>query len=235
MKSRIVSSTLLALFGFSLAIPAHADQFVINTGVDNAPYEFLPTLVREGYTTLYVFDESNFHDFETYIQFDIPAGLLPENHQVVSATFSICYCFDYTAFGDTSQVAATVNIWEISESWDPNLLTWSNRPAATTQVAEVTGILDIGPMLFDITPLAQGWLDGTTPNYGFAMKSPTARVIGMHSFESTAAAPLKATLLIETAEIPAVPVLGPALTGVLTLLLGGFGAYRLARQGARSA
>lgn len=234
MTKKTSSLLVLGLSLFLVAGSAGSEEFTVNSGVDVSPYEFLPTLSREGYTTLYVFDEENFHDFEAYIQFDLSGVVIPAGHQVVSATFLICYCFDYTAFGDTSQVPATVTLHEVTEAWDPNLVTWSNRPAAVPQVDEVNNILNFGPMIFDVTPLAQGWLDGSEPNYGLALKSPTARVIGMHSFESTASAALKATLLIQTAEIPPLPLLGPAGLTLLAGALAGAGALGLSRRGRRS-
>ncbi|MDG2048845.1 MAG: DNRLRE domain-containing protein [Myxococcota bacterium] len=231
MTKKTSSLLLLFLSLFLIVGSARSDEFTVNSGVDVSPYEFLPTLSREGYTTLYVFDEENFHDFEAYIQFDLSGVVIPPDQQVVSATFVICYCFDYTAFGDTSQVPATVTLHEVTEAWDPNLVTWSNRPAALQLIDQVDSILNFGPMIFDVTPLAQGWLDGTDPNYGLALKSPTARVIGMHSFESTASAALKATLLIQTEAIPPVPLLGPAGLILLTGALAGVGGFQLQRRG----
>ncbi|MCH2186434.1 DNRLRE domain-containing protein [Myxococcota bacterium] len=231
MTKNTSSLLLLFLSLFLMAGSARSEEFTVGSGVDVSPYEFLPTLSREGYTTLYVFDEENFHDFETFIQFDLTSVVIPPGHQVVSATFVICYCFDYTAFGDTSQLPATVTLHEVTEAWDPSLVTWSDRPAAVPQIAQVDNILNFGPMIFDVTPLAQGWLDGAEPNYGLALKSPTARVIGMHSFESTASAALKATLLIQTAEIPPLPLLGPAGLTLLASALAGAGALGVARRG----
>ena len=218
---------MILLLALALPSMSFADSFTITTGWDVAPYEFLPSNNRGNYTTLYAFDETGGHDFETYIRFDLPENLLPEGEVVTDATFFIAYAFDYTAFGDTAQDPGTVIVYRVDENWGEDTLTWSNRPAATQPVDQVDNIVEFGAMIFDVTDLAQEWLGGTRLNYGIAIKSPTPRVIGMHSFESTADASLKATLVINTAPAEAVPSFGPVALAILTMLMATVGVAQL--------
>lgn len=227
MKLRIIQTLAVVVFGFALAPPSISDTFLISSGWDVAPYEFLPSSNRGNYTTLYAFDEDNGHGFEAFIRFDLPQNLLPQGHVVTSATFFHTYAFDYTAFGETSTEPGIVIAYEISEDWDANTLTWSNRPLASRPIGQVDNIVDFGPLIYDVTQLAQRWLEGSATNHGIALKSPTARVIGMHSFEASVPDSVKANLLIETAVHAEVPISGPLSLGVLTLLIATVGTMRL--------
>lgn len=224
-KTKALMTTLLMLA--LLPSTSSADSFTVTTGWDVAPYQFLPSNNRGSYTTLYSFSGTGGHDFETYIRFDLPANLLPEGHVVTSATFFIAYAFDYTAFGDTSQDPGTVVVYRVDEDWGEDTLLWSDRPAATEPVDQVDNIVGFGALIFDVTDLTQEWLGGTRLNYGIALKSPTPRVIGMHSFESTADPSLKATLVINTAPAEAVPSFGPIALAILTMLMATVGVAQL--------
>ena len=227
MKISKVHTLMILLFALALPSPSFSDSFTITSGVDVAPYEFLPSSNRGNYTTLYAFDESNGHDFETYIRFQLPENLLPEGHVVTQAIFFIAYAFDYTAFGETSNEPGTVIVYRVDENWGENSLTWNDRPAATMALDQMDNIVDFGALVFDVTGLTQEWLEGSRLNYGIALKSTTARVIGMHSFESSADGSLKATLLIETEASNAVPTFGPVALAVLTMLMATVGAVQL--------
>lgn len=227
MKITKVHALMILLFSFTLPSSAFSDSFTINTGWDVAPYQFLPSSNRGNYTTLYAFSGTGGHDFESYIRFDLPENLLPEGHVVTNATFFIAYAFDYTAFGETSQDPGTVVVYRVDENWGEDTLVWTNRPSATLPIDQVDNIVDFGALVFDVTDLTQEWLEGSRLNYGIAIKSPTDRVIGMHAFEATADASLKATLLITTEPISAVPSFGPVALGLLTMLMATAGFFQL--------
>lgn len=206
-----------------VATQASAETITIQSGVDTAPYSFVPTLARYNNPTLYAFDaedEDDFqHAFETYIRFDLPSGTLPAGHIVDSATFFITYAFDFTGFGTPSSDPGEVHLHEVTSSWDQTTLTWLNRPSIGPVLGSVTGITGFGPLIYDVTGLVTDWTLGTSPNNGLALISATDRVIGMHAFEAPEPASLKANLIIETVEVTAVPALDTAGLLVLGLAL----------------
>ena len=54
---------LVSLLSTGFGLTASADSFLINTGSDVAPYEFLSSLNRGAYSTLYTFDGDG-HGFD---------------------------------------------------------------------------------------------------------------------------------------------------------------------------
>ena len=220
---------LVSLLSTGFGLTASADSFLINTGSDVAPYEFLSSLNRGAYSTLYTFDGDG-HGFETYIQFNIPSDLLPEGHIVTSASFLVYYAFGYSAYGDTSQDPGTLTAYQISEDWQESTMTWSNRPNATLLIDEITDISSFGTQIFDVTQTAQDWLSGSSENYGIALKSPTSRVFGFNSFEADVADTLKATLVINTEPLPEVPTLAHIGLAVLTMSVASVAVFQLQKE-----
>lgn len=189
----------------ALAASARADVVVIPVSEDAAPYSFLPSLARGTNATLYAFrafDEgSTAHDFETYLKFDVDAADLPPGHVLVAATLVVTYAFDFTGFGDTSTLPGTLECREVLAPWNEATLTWANRPAYDAPFDTLAGITGFGALLCDATPVVLDWITGLTPNDGFALVSPTERVMGFHSRESSADPSFKPQLILQT-ELP---------------------------------
>ncbi len=227
-RSFFCSTLAVAAF----AVPtAQADTITIQSGEDTAPYSFVPTLARYNNPTLYAFDaeDENMlqHAFETYIRFDLPPGTIPSGHIVDSATFFITYAFDFTGFGDTSTDPGAVDLHQVTQSWDQTTLTWLNRPTIGPVIGTVSNITGFGPLIYDVTDLVTDWTTGTSPNNGLVLTSVTERVIGMHSFEASEPASLKANLVIETVEVVEVPGLQTAGLIVLGLALGSLALFEI--------
>jgi hypothetical protein len=238
-KTVPVAAALVA----ALASAAGADTFLIQSGVDTAPYSFLPNNARGSATSLYAVDmfdpQTGDHDFETFIRFSLPPNLVPEGQVIQSATFFILYAFEIEGFPN-SEVPAEVLCREVLAAWDPATLTWNNKPAIgpTIDIAADefgnTAIDDdnlFTPLFCDVTELVRDWVEGSKPNHGLALTNQTARVIGMYSFDASIEPDFKANLEIVTGEPPAeVPSLGPAGAAAAALLLGAAGWIGLRRR-----
>jgi hypothetical protein len=232
MKNRFRSRTavlLVVLTSLGLVAAnrtARADIVVLPVAEDSAPYSFLPSLNRGNNASLYAFraldENSTPHDFETYLWFDVEQSDLPAGHVLVEATLLVTYAFDFTGFGDTSTLPGTLACREVLGPWSEATLTWANRPAIDAPFDTLTGITDFGALLCDATPVVLDWIGNRTPNEGFVLTSPTARVMGMHSREASANASLKPQLILRT-ELPE-----PACAGAIAA-----GAVLLARVGRR--
>lgn len=201
-----------AIFAAAIAFgssPARADTLLVQAGDDTAPYSFLPSLARFAHPTLYAFegeDENQVaHAFETYVRFDVSPSALPPGHMVDSATFFITYAFDVAGFGTPSTSPGELHCHPVTEDWVETTLTWNHRPTIGPEFDAVSNITGFGVLTCDATELVRDWLDEGAPNYGIALTNPTDRGLGMHSFEASVSAGLKANLLITTVEAPNVP------------------------------
>lgn len=204
----------------SMVVPARADTVLIQSGIDTAPYSFLPNLVRGNNAAIYAFqsvaEDGTHHDFETYVRFDVSSEDIPPGHGITSASLITTYAFDFTGFGENSTEPGIVECREVLGPWSDTTLTWNNRPNASLPFDTITQIESFGALICDATAIVQGWLHGVVPNHGFALTSSTARVIGMHSFEAEVSPSLQPTLLIQT-EVPE-PGLALGLASGLVLL-----------------
>lgn len=221
----------LVLLWLALEVrPAQADLVVIPVAEDSAPYSFLPSLVRGNNASLYAFktfdENSTAHDFETYLWFDVAQSDLPAGHVLVEATLLVTYAFDFTGFGDTSTLPGELACRRVLGPWSEATLRWSNRPAVDAPFDVLTGITGFGALLCDATPVVLEWIGNRSPNEGFALTSPTARVMGMHSRESSANASLKPQLILRT-ELPE--------PGMATALAAGGSLLALSARRARPA
>ena len=206
----LVFLPFLAGQGILLAPPAMSDVIIIDEGEDTAPYRFLPSLPRYNRETNFAFvaqtDEGTHHDFETYVRFPVSPQDIPAGQVLDEALFVVTYSFDFTGFGNTSNEPGVVNCHEVVAPWDQTTLTWNNRPAIDLPIDTVTEIVDFGALICDVTPIVQDWLDGTRPNHGLAVTSPTSRVLGMHSFEAPVDPSLMPNLFLITVPEPGTTV-----------------------------
>lgn len=215
----------VAVCAVALATPALADFVVLPVEVDTAPYSFLPSLARGTNTTLYAFqtfdENSTVHAFETYLWFDVTQSDLPAGHVLVEATLVVTYAFDFTGFGNTSNLPGTLECREVTQPWNGATLNWTNRPTVTTPFHTISGITGFGALLCDATPIVLDWIGNRTRNDGFALTSPTPRVMGMHAKEAPVDVSLK-PLLILRSELPEPGLPATIAPGIAALVLARF-------------
>lgn len=203
--------SLVLLVALALALlflgphSTNADVVVLPVAEDSAPYSFLPALNRGSSASLYSFealDESSTpHEFETYLWFDVEQSDLPPGHVLVEATLLVTYAFDFNGFGSSSNQPGELACREVLGPWSEATLTWSSRPAVDAPFDTQTGITGYGALLCNATPVVLDWMGNRAPNEGFALTSSTARVMGLHSRESSANPSFKPQLILRT-ELP---------------------------------
>lgn len=203
------------------ASTAAADILIFDSGEDTAPYSFLPNLPRFNNASLYAFqaisDTGGNHDFESYIRFPLSVGDIPAGQVVTEALLVVTYAFDFTSFGETSSEPGVLDCREVAGPWDQTTLNWTNRPPVDAPFDTITQIVSFGALICDATPVVQGWLYGEMPNNGFALTSPTARVMGMNSFESSVDPSLMPNLILTT-EVPEPGFAAALLLGIGSLV-----------------
>jgi len=216
-----------ALLALAPCVARAADPILIAPGPegqDTAVYRFLPNLSRGDYPTLYAFtisDNGVAHDFRTFIRFDLPVDLA--GACIKQAQVFVYYGFDASGFGSGLDVPGTVECAPVLAAWDEATMTWSNQPPIGAPIDTISNITAFQYLVFDVTPLAQSWVDGA-PNYGVALSSPTARGMGFYSFEATQVDPafrpaLAITVADDPSACPEPAVFGSAAAALAALAL----------------
>jgi len=185
----------------ALAPPAAAEPVWIREGIDVSPYSFLPSLRRGNRDTQYVFTggrdyDGATHDFRTYVRFDLPEDLLEPGEFVAEAYVWLFYGFDYTAFGEASDVPGEMRCHEVLEPWEELGVTWISQPAYAPAFDVHPDVEELGLLWCDATELVRAWVKGTKPNHGIAFTNESERLIGVYSFEAAVDAPLAPGLVI---------------------------------------
>lgn len=189
---------LLAPFLLTLAgTPALADRIVTvrpgAEGEDSSPYGFFPALARGSYDTLYAFVASGEngadHSMQTFLRFELPAGLLGPSERIVSAQLRVTYAFDFDQYGNVNDEAGNLRCHVVTQPWNEASLTWLNRPAFEPPFHVLDGITSFRTLGFDVTAQVSGWVTGALPNFGLALTSTTERVLGFYSFERSGVDP----------------------------------------------
>ncbi len=194
-----------------------------SAGQDVAPYCFIPTLWRGNSDTNYAVTANDpngvCHHFQTFLRFDLPAGLLAPGQTVTHASLYVPYAFSFDIDGDPippTHPPAKLEVHRVTSNWTEAGVTWNTRPSIDgTAVAEVPGITTYQVLDIDVTQQVRRWAHGQQPNFGFALTSPSDRALGFYSWEAGASFP-KVSLDIFTgpgvapAPIPALPALWSA-------------------------
>jgi len=120
----------------------------------------------------------------TYIQFDLYSG--PEDVVVVDANLML---YQYDTPYEEEDIEVTLH--RITDAWTEDALAWNSQPAYSTE-AEASKTLIVGEegwIVWDIGDLAQGWLNGTIPNYGCALidtdETSNNTIVYFHSSDYT--------------------------------------------------
>lgn len=73
------------------------------------------------------------------------------------------------------RTSATVTAYRVSQSWSETAATWNTQPATAEAYGSVAIPLNYGAggwYSLDVTSLARGWVNGSTPNYGLMLRAP---------------------------------------------------------------
>src|ERR1700722_3976031 len=101
----------------------------------------------------------------SYVQFNLSG--IPAGASISKATLRL--------YVDAVSGSGTLDVFQVTSSWGENKVTYSTRPTQQSVSAIVGSSIPITSasynqfLLIDITPLAQGWLNGTIPNNGVAL------------------------------------------------------------------
>lgn len=238
---RLIPVEMLCAIAMFIAVAPHAAHSAVfdlkpdgASGKDTSPYAFIGSLVRGNYETLYsqtaVDENETSHDMLTYLEFELPPGLLQPGETVVGASLFMVFSFTFSHDGTPPPPGGELYVHEVTEAWDEQTMSWNNRPGYGPVLDSETSIPSFGSYEFDVTETVRLWAHGIGANNGFAVVNPTDVTIGFHSWESTADATLKNHLVIVTGPgdppAPPVPVLGPLGVVALAAAVGGIGARR---------
>jgi uncharacterized repeat protein (TIGR01451 family) len=103
----------------------------------------------------------------SFVQFDL--SQIPAHTPIAHATLHL----HLTASYDFPDQSRTITIYRLSSAWSEASVTWNGTPG----IAEAYGSATVthGDRRwydFDVTGLVQGWVNGTWPNYGLAIRGP---------------------------------------------------------------
>jgi RHS repeat-associated protein len=111
---------------------------------------------------------SPWNEYRSFYQFATPTlGACT----FVSSNFVVdpAYQRAFTDTGGISNVSPLLyDVYQVTGAWAPSTLTWNGQPSATALYSangQVTG--NWAP--FDVTSTVGGWINGSTPNYGFRL------------------------------------------------------------------
>ncbi len=121
-------------------------------------------------------------DIKALVRFELPAH--PAGTRITSATLSL---YNYTHASSAN--GGTVSVYPVSRAWIDSQATWNQASAGnnwaaagmqsgtdyrTSPMTSITINTTSGVWRdFDATAIVQGWIDGTFPNNGFVVRSPT--------------------------------------------------------------
>ncbi len=98
----------------------------------------------------------------TLVMFNLSA--IPEDSVINSATLEL-----YASSAPTSGL--TLNVHRITGTWTEAGVNWTNQPAYNSTVdASLAGGTTTGWKIWNIASVVQGWVDGTSVNYGLIVK-----------------------------------------------------------------
>ena len=105
-------------------------------------------------------------EYRAFVQLPMPTTPAGVRRRVVAAKLILTNYAEY----NTRAKPAQVDVHQITSSWGENTLTWNNMPSYSSTVSDyLLGYPGAGTCTFDITTLADGWVNGTIPNYGVVL------------------------------------------------------------------
>lgn len=108
---------------------------------------------------------SQLYECRALVKFDLPAVSSEYgNMQIVNAQLKLTN----SSTGTPNDISA-INMYQVTESWSENTVTWNTRPQTSSIVKEVRpGQSGAGESKFDLTALAIAWAKDSTTNHGVA-------------------------------------------------------------------
>ena len=101
----------------------------------------------------------------SYVQFNLSG--IPSGATISKATLRL--------YVDAVSGSGTLDVFQVTSAWSESKVTYNARPTQQSVSAIVGSSIPITSancnqfLLIDITPLVQGWLNGTIPNNGVAL------------------------------------------------------------------
>jgi len=125
-----------------------------------------------------IFSEDNFGDnfflsvgvftvpfARSYLQFDLSP--IPLEAVILDANLGLYYDSSYEL------TSLPIGLYEVTESWEENTLTWDNQPASSNEVANIQIIPASQTndfVYWYIADLVKGWYEGSITNYGIVLR-----------------------------------------------------------------
>ena len=164
-SSVVLGLVLLSLISIaSVAQVAPSADAYVTSSMPTANFGASPILPVQAETT-------------SYVRFNL--GALPGSAKIAKATLRL--------YVDAVTAPGSFDVFQVSSGWSEPGVTFNTAPSLG---ASATGGQSIAIaktsvnqfVLVDVTPLVQGWLDGSVPNYGLALALTTAS--GSFAFDS---------------------------------------------------
>jgi hypothetical protein len=176
--SLLILCTLLALLAST--VPAHAAPSRAALAVtvelpaveDAGVVKIVPTF-NGGGSPYFVLNSRPGGDFDhNFVLFDL--STLPADAVIDSAVFRL----HVNAAANPLDIEAG----RVDGAWEEATLTWNNQPAVTWGGAAATrNAPAVGDVDWPVKPLLEGWLAGTQPNYGIALRGATVGTGGVRA------------------------------------------------------
>lgn len=199
MKATLVISMLLGLCLVASLTPAHAATLsaTMDAYVDSA---------NPGYpwgdwdaTNLYLLKPDG-RDTRPLVQFDVSS--IPTSGAVSSAILKLQVNPAMQVIG----YGQTVSAYRVTTPWSGMFVTWNQANYSTPlnwttpggdydpavhgdYVSPGGSIVYLTTLSLDITPIVQGWVNGTNPNYGVILKGTTGVSLDFYSMSVTGSGP----------------------------------------------
>jgi hypothetical protein len=173
------------------AVLGRADT--LHVAADTTVAENDPNAVFGGAATVAVRDAGTYR-LNGYARFDLSSlGALPPGRAVRHAALRLWVGQQLTA--------GSIAVYPVLGTWDEGTLTWNTTPTLGGQFATValTANDALRYATVDVTPLVQGWLNGSVANHGLALLPDTGGVaVDLDSKESASTShPMELEVVVE--------------------------------------
>ena len=154
----------------ALLIWSPVDTITIQPGGTDgkdAEVDNLNPTVNYGYSIYLDAGTDNNDILRSYLQFDLSS--VPPDAVILDANLGLYFKGIYII----PYLPTQLGLYEVTESWEENTITWDNQPASSTEAEDMQNITDSLKKDFvywDIDDLVKGWYDGSITNYGMVLR-----------------------------------------------------------------
>ncbi len=168
-----------------------------------------PTQNYGSATTLYVGSQTASVAGRALFRFNLSS--LPTNAIVDSASFQA-----YLASTSSTPATLSVGVYRITIDWTESGVNWANQPPVTS-IDKSNGV-GTTPQYYDwdVTGLAQAWVENPATNFGLELRSETEGSVGWRGFASRESAPAYRPQLVIDYHLPPTPTNTPTPTSTST-------------------